>query len=70
MKLYLKSKYKNLKKNDYIQKFKSEKFIEEFNSEVESLFLDQDLEIDNKFSKIKEILNKIKAFKNYYDKKK
>lgn len=70
MKLYLKSKYKNLKKNDYIQKFKSEKFIEEFNSEVESLFLDQDLEIDNKFSKIKEILNKIKTFKNCYDKKK
>ena len=56
--------------NYYIQKFKSEKFIEEFNSEIESLFLDQDLEIDNKFSKIKEILNKIKAFKNYYDKKK
>ena len=68
--MYLKSKYKNLKKNYYIQKFKSEKFIEEFNSEVESLFLDQDLEIDNKFSKIKEILNKIKTFKNCYDKKK
>ena len=62
-------KLNEVKKN--IEQFKPDEFIKEFNTEVENLFVDnQDSNINDKYSKIKEILKKINDFKNYYDKKK
>ena len=59
------------KVNNNKKQFYPDEFIKEFSTEVEKLFVDhQDSNTNNKYSKIKDILTKIKDFKNYYNNKK